>query len=133
MDQLKQRLLSGLHDCKARTADKYWVTIPTRSTPKVHAGQNLYFSPPAEGKFSVCQQRGDLVFSNLGFFIFPAVFSHHPFIGAQVAAASFPPISPNALRTPLQCISVHCIALQYTAARTVIYLTNTLSTPTVLW
>ena len=78
MDQLKQRLVSGLHDCKARTADKYWVTIPSiRSPPKVHAKLNLYFSPqpcwwrkiqcvPIERRFGIFQF-GILLFSQLCF------------------------------------------------------------------
>ena len=114
MDQLKQRLLSGLHDCKARTADKYWVTINTRSTPKVHARQNLYFSPPAdEGKFSVCQQRGDLVFSNLGFLYFPSCVFSPPIHWGAGGGCFIPPNQPKCTSDPTAMYfnAVNCIAV----------------------
>ena len=85
--------------------------IGSRSTPDRHQkstpGKICISHPLLMKGNSVCANKEEIwYFPIWDFFIFPAVFSHHPFIGAQVAAASFPPISPNALRTPLQCISM---------------------------
>ena len=94
--------------------------IGSRSTPDRHQkstpGKICISHPLLMKGNSVCANKEEIwYFPIWDFFIFPAVFSHPPFIGAQVAAASFPPISPNALRTPLQCFSMQWIALQWIA------------------
>ena len=65
---------SGLHDCSARTADKYWVTIEaTRSTKSQRRGKICISHPPA-GTFCVPEEIWyfPILYSSL---IFPAVFS----------------------------------------------------------
>ena len=79
---------------QARTADKYWTTI--------EAGENCISHPLNERRLCVPGRRFGIY--RFRIFIFPAVFSH-PFIEEQLA--SFCPISPNALRSPLQC-TIHC-------------------------
>ena len=85
-----------LHDCKQEPL----TNIGPRST-KSPRRRKLYFSPP-ERRLCVPGRRFGIY--RFRIFIFPAVFSH-PFIEEQLA--SFCPISPNALRSPLQC-TIHC-------------------------
>ena len=95
MDQLKQRLLPG---CTTASKNRWQILDHDRSRRK------LYFSPP-ERRLCVPGRRFGIY--RFRIFIFPAVFSH-PFIEEQLA--SFCPISPNALRSPLHCNALQCNA-----------------------
>ena len=95
MDQLKQRLLPG---CTTASKNRWQILDHDRSRRK------LYFSPH-ERRLCVPGRRFGIY--RFRIFIFPAVFSH-PFIEEQLA--SFCPISPNALRSPLHCNALQCNA-----------------------
>ena len=73
---------------------------------------------PTERRFGIFQ---------FGIFYFPSCVFSPPIHWGAGGGCFIPPISPNALRTPLQCISMHCIAVHCTAARTVICSAITLS------
>ena len=93
MDQFKQRLLSGCTTPRARTADKYWVTIEstTRSKPKVHASAEFVFLTPRRKNFCVPGRRFGIY---RFFFYFPScVFSDGHSLGRWCLLHS--PISPK--------------------------------------
>ena len=85
----------------ARTADKYWVTIATKSPRR----QNLYFSPTPEENF-VCQQRRFGIYQFRIFYFPSCVFS--PIHWGAGGGCFIPPNQPKC-NPPLPRPIIHFI------------------------